>query len=79
MAKRAPDSDILRLIRQSTPATGDDAMTAHELARAMGCGIEKARVTARQLVAAGKLASVQVRRPNVHGIVQPVWAFRVVA
>jgi len=80
MSKKTQDSEILRLIREGRSATStDNAITAPELAKLMGCGIGKARAIARQLVDERKLKSVQVRRPNVHGVVQPVWAFQVVA
>lgn len=60
-------------------ADGDDALTTEQVKDKLGWGDNRTRRIIRRLVAAGTLVPVQVRRKNVVGQFQTMWAYRLAA
>ena len=74
-----PQAALLEMIREAQGGLADDGtITTRELAKLMGCGIEKARNTVRDLCEAGKMESAKSDRIQVTGVVSPTWAYRMV-
>jgi CRP-like cAMP-binding protein len=83
MAKPKRDAghgDILRLIRQQRAEPGTEGtVTTTELAKIAGISYEHALRMAHRLVESGHLRPEKCPRRNIHGEIQRVRAFRVVA
>ncbi|MFA6044173.1 MAG: hypothetical protein WC718_04255 [Phycisphaerales bacterium] len=80
-AKKPTDAQLLRLIRSARgkdPATRG-TITTTELAKIAGVRYEPALAMVHDLLDAGKLVPEKCPRRNVHGELQRVKGFRVVA
>ena len=74
-----PQAALLEMIREAQGGLADDGtITTRELAKLMGCGIEKARETIRDLCEAGKMEPCRSNRVQFTGTVSPTWAYRMV-
>jgi len=75
-----PQAALLEMIREAQGGLADDGtITTRELAKLMGCGIEKARETIRDLIASGKMEPCRSNRVQCTGIVCTTWAYRMVS
>lgn len=75
------NAEILAAIELALSTTTDDdgAMTMNELSEALALGHQAVRVRLRALKAAGRLEVVRVKRESLAGIMQPVWAYKILS
>lgn len=81
MAKETQDAQarLLELVAEGQGLSDDGTVTSKELAKVMGCGVEKARRELETLLLAGKVRRRRSpRRQILTGIIAPTWAFSVV-
>lgn len=73
------ENELLDFLTADHGPEGDPgAVTTTDLQRILGCGEDKARKVAHQMVEDGKFVSARFLRRNIHGETQFVYGFKVV-
>ena len=72
-----PQAALLKMIREAQSTTAEDGtITTKELAKLMGCGLDKARGVISDLLDAGKMEPCRSVRKQITGSSSPTWAYR---